>query len=96
MPNGFRDSLPTLLHTLLAQQREVNLRDGSWYKLRVPKSREERPYFAKVAQAYHMTVRLLQVKLDFTSLKQMKVESRMFAVLVKSDLRAADSRLSSS
>ena len=38
----------------------VYLGDGSWGKLRVPKTPEERPYLAKVAQAYHMTVHSLQ------------------------------------
>jgi acid phosphatase type 7 len=38
----------------------VYLGDGSWGKLRVPKTPEDRPYLAKVAQAYHMTVHSLQ------------------------------------
>lgn len=38
----------------------VYLGDGSWGKLRAPKTPEERPYLAKVAQAYHMTLHSLQ------------------------------------
>jgi 3',5'-cyclic AMP phosphodiesterase CpdA len=38
----------------------VYLGDGSWGKLRVPKTPEERPYLAKVAHAYHMTVHSLE------------------------------------
>lgn len=36
------------------------LGDGSWGKLRAPKSPEERPYLAAVSQAYHMTVHRLE------------------------------------
>jgi hypothetical protein len=38
----------------------VYLGDGSWGKLRAPKTPEERPYLAKVDQAYHMTLHSLQ------------------------------------
>ncbi len=38
----------------------VYLGDGSWGKLRVPKTPEQRPYLAKIAQAYHLTVHSLQ------------------------------------
>ncbi|HEY1064526.1 MAG TPA: metallophosphoesterase family protein [Pirellulales bacterium] len=34
----------------------VYLGDGSWGKLRAPKTPEERPYLAKVSHAYHMTL----------------------------------------
>jgi purple acid phosphatase-like protein/calcineurin-like phosphoesterase family protein len=36
------------------------LGDGSWGKLRVPKTPEERPYLAAVSEAYHMTVHRLE------------------------------------
>ena len=36
------------------------LGDGSWGKLRIPKSPEERPYLAAVSAAYHMTVHRLE------------------------------------
>jgi hypothetical protein len=36
------------------------LGDGSWGKLRAPKTPEERPYLAAVSQAYHMTVHRLE------------------------------------
>jgi acid phosphatase type 7 len=36
------------------------LGDGSWGKLRVPKTPEERPYLATVSSAYHMTVHRLE------------------------------------
>ena len=36
------------------------LGDGSWGMLRAPVSPEKRPYLAKVAQAYHMTVHKLE------------------------------------
>jgi acid phosphatase type 7 len=36
------------------------LGDGSWGKLRVPKTPEERPYLAKVSSAYHITVHRLE------------------------------------
>jgi hypothetical protein len=35
------------------------LGDGSWGKLRAPRSPEERPYLAAVSEAYHMTVHRL-------------------------------------
>jgi hypothetical protein len=38
----------------------IYLGDGSWGKLRAPKSPEERPYLATVSQAYHMTVHRLE------------------------------------
>lgn len=38
----------------------VYLGDGSWGKLRVPKTPDVRPYLAKVDQAYHMTLHTLQ------------------------------------
>jgi hypothetical protein len=38
----------------------VYLGDGSWGKLRAPKTPEERPYLATVGQAYHMTVHRLE------------------------------------
>ena len=38
----------------------IYLGDGSWGKLRVPKTPEERPYLAKVSSAYHMTVHKLE------------------------------------
>jgi acid phosphatase type 7 len=43
----------------------VYLGDGSWGKLRSPKTPDERPYLAKVDQAYHMTVHLLQGETRF-------------------------------
>ena len=36
------------------------LGDGSWGKLRIPKTPEERPYLATVSAAYHMTVHRLE------------------------------------
>jgi hypothetical protein len=36
------------------------LGDGSWGKLRIPKTPEERPYLAAVSAAYHMTVHRLE------------------------------------
>jgi hypothetical protein len=36
------------------------LGDGSWGKLRVPKTPEERPYLAKVSEAYHVTLHRLE------------------------------------
>jgi len=36
------------------------LGDGSWGKLRVPKKPEERPYLAKVSEAYHVTTHRLE------------------------------------
>jgi hypothetical protein len=36
------------------------LGDGSWGKLRVPKTPEERPYLAKVSSAYHITLHRFQ------------------------------------
>lgn len=36
------------------------LGDGSWGKLRVPKTPEERPYLAKVSQSYHITTHRLE------------------------------------
>ncbi len=36
------------------------LGDGSWGKLRTPKTPEERPYLAAVSEAYHMTVHRLE------------------------------------
>ncbi len=36
------------------------LGDGSWGKIRAPKTPEERPYLAAVSQAYHMTVHRLE------------------------------------
>jgi len=38
----------------------IYLGDGSWGKLRVPKTPEERPYLATVCEAYHMTVHRLE------------------------------------
>lgn len=38
----------------------VYLGDGSWGKLRAPKSPEERPYLARSSQAYHITVHRLE------------------------------------
>ena len=38
----------------------IYLGDGSWGKLRVPKTPEERPYLATVSEAYHMTVHRLE------------------------------------
>ncbi len=43
----------------------VYLGDGSWGKLRVPKTPEERPYLAKVGHAYHFTVHSLQGETRF-------------------------------
>jgi hypothetical protein len=47
-------------HPLSDGMRDPNgvlyLGDGSWGKLRVPKSPEQRPYLAKVSRAYHVTV----------------------------------------
>jgi Purple acid Phosphatase, N-terminal domain/Calcineurin-like phosphoesterase len=38
----------------------IYLGDGSWGKLRVPHSPEERPYLAAVEEAYHLTVHRLE------------------------------------
>lgn len=38
----------------------IYLGDGSWGKLRIPKTPEERPYLATVSPAYHMTVHRLE------------------------------------
>ena len=38
----------------------VYLGDGSWGKLRVPKTPDVRPYLAKVDQTYHKTLHTLQ------------------------------------
>lgn len=49
LTNGLRDK-----HGVLY------LGDGSWGKLRIPKTPEERPYLAAVSAAYHMTVHRLE------------------------------------
>jgi len=49
LTNGLRDKNGVLY-----------LGDGSWGKLRIPKTPEERPYLAKVSSAYHMTVHQLE------------------------------------
>jgi hypothetical protein len=41
------------------------LGDGSWGKIRPPKSPEERPYLAAVADAYHLTVHRLEGNQQF-------------------------------
>jgi hypothetical protein len=41
------------------------LGDGSWGKLRVPHTPEERPYLAAVAEAYHMTLHRLEGQQQF-------------------------------
>jgi hypothetical protein len=38
----------------------IYLGDGSWGKIRAPKSPEERPYLAAVSSAYHLTVHRLE------------------------------------
>jgi hypothetical protein len=38
----------------------VYLGDGSWGKLRAPKKPEDRPYLAKVSEAYHVTLHRLE------------------------------------
>lgn len=38
----------------------IYLGDGSWGKLRIPKTPEERPYLAAVSPAYHMTLHRLE------------------------------------
>ena len=38
----------------------IYLGDGSWGKLRIPKTPEERPYLATVSGAYHMTTHRLE------------------------------------
>ena len=51
-------------HPLTNGMRDKNgvlyLGDGSWGKLRIPKTPEERPYLATVSAAYHMTVHRLE------------------------------------
>ncbi len=51
-------------HPLTGGLRDKNgvvyMGDGSWGKLRAPKSPEERPYLAKSAMAYHLSVHSLQ------------------------------------
>ena len=49
LTNGLRDKNGVLY-----------LGDGSWGKLRIPKTPEERPYLATVSAAYHMTVHRLE------------------------------------
>ena len=49
LTNGLRDKNGVLY-----------LGDGSWGKLRIPKTPEERPYLAAVSAAYHMTVHRLE------------------------------------
>jgi acid phosphatase type 7 len=49
LTNGLRDK-----HGVLY------LGDGSWGKLRIPKTPEERPYLARVSSTYHMTVHRLE------------------------------------
>jgi hypothetical protein len=39
--------------------------DGSWGKLRVPKTPEERPYLAKVSESYHVTLHRLEGETRF-------------------------------
>jgi hypothetical protein len=57
--HAFKRSIP-LTDGMFDRNGVVYLGDGSWGKLRVPKTPEERPYLAKVAQAYHMTLHSLQ------------------------------------
>jgi acid phosphatase type 7 len=38
----------------------IYLGDGSWGKLRAPKSPEERPYLATTSGSYHMTLHRLE------------------------------------
>ena len=38
----------------------IYLGDGSWGKIRSPKSPEDRPYLAKTSEAYHISVHRLQ------------------------------------
>jgi acid phosphatase type 7 len=51
-------------HPLINGQKDKNgviyLGDGSWGKLRIPKSPELRPYLATVSPAYHMTTHRLE------------------------------------
>ncbi len=51
-------------HPLVNGMKDKNgviyLGDGSWGKLRIPKTPEERPYLATVSPAYHMTVHRLE------------------------------------
>ena len=51
-------------HPLINGMKDKNgvlyLGDGSWGKLRIPKTPEERPYLAVVSAAYHMTVHRLE------------------------------------
>ena len=51
-------------HPLINGMKDKNgvlyLGDGSWGKLRIPKTPEERPYLATVSAAYHMTVHRLE------------------------------------
>jgi hypothetical protein len=49
LTNGMRDKNGVLY-----------LGDGSWGKLRVPKTPEERPYLAATSSAYHMTLHRLE------------------------------------
>lgn len=49
LTNGLRDKFGVMY-----------LGDGSWGKIRAPKTPEERPYLAAVSQAYHMTVHRLE------------------------------------
>ncbi len=51
-------------HPLVNGMKDKNgvlyLGDGSWGKLRIPKTPEDRPYLAVVSAAYHMTVHRLE------------------------------------
>jgi len=51
-------------HPLINGHKDKNgvlyLGDGSWGKVRAPKSLEERPYLAAVAGSYHLSVHQLE------------------------------------
>jgi hypothetical protein len=49
-----------LINGLKDKHGVIYLGDGSWGKLRIPKSPELRPYLATVSPAYHMTVHRLE------------------------------------
>lgn len=55
----FKRSHP-LTNGLYDRHGVLYLGDGSWGKLRIPKTPEERPYLAKVSAAYHMTLHRLE------------------------------------
>jgi len=57
--HAFKRTYP-LVNGMKDKNGVVYLGDGSWGKLRMPQSQEERPYLAAFSPAYHMTVHRLE------------------------------------